>query len=97
MPADVAEGDQVFNEAVRQKLASVRTSHTRFGAILLALGLLVGVLLPFFWGAANDLGKGAMIAGVFLLGGIGGWALGMATYGWILSKAKWGSDYFPLE
>lgn len=38
-----------------------------------------------------------MIAGVFLLGGIGGWALGMATYGWILSKAKWGSDYFPLE
>lgn len=89
------KGEFVLEEPAREKIAAIRSIHSRSGVILLALGLLVGVAVPFFWSSADDLGKGAMVAGVFVLASVGGWCLGMATFGWVLSKARWGAEYFP--
>lgn len=89
------EGDWAFPPKTRSKIDAHRRTHLRSGVVLLILGSVVGTLVPFLWTSSNDVGKGAMLGGAFLLAAIGGWNLGMATYGWILTKARIGSDYFP--
>jgi hypothetical protein len=91
-----SEGEPVFTEGARSDLVAARTAHLRDGILLTALGVFVAFLLPYLLNVSPGPRSVGIEGAGFVLGIAGGTGLGMAAYGWMLTKAKWGSKLFPI-
>ena len=87
----------MFTGAARTELRTARTSHLRDGILLVVLGTFVAFFLPHLLNVSTGPRSVGIVGAGFVLGIVGGIALGMAAYGWMLTKAKWGSKIFPAS
>src|SRR5690348_3850642 len=92
-----SEGDPVFTGTPRLQINKARASHARDGALLIVLGIFVSFVLPNLLSVSDDIRRLGIVGAGFILAIFGGIGIGMSAYGWMLTKAKWGSKIFPLS